>query len=170
MPMLPTLVRWDPVRDLAAMRSDMQTLLNRMLEGDGAGIAPAWTPHADVIERDDEIVIVAELPGVKDDDIEITVQDGMLRLSGERRMEEKIEDGRFHRIERSYGRFERIFPLPPGVREDDIHAAVAYGVLRIRIPKPSQNEPRRISVSSGNGASADRPAASGEAGPAPAQS
>jgi HSP20 family protein len=141
------LIRWDPVRELAAMRADMDRLFSRV--GSEESVLPRhWSPTADVIEKDDEILITAELPGVKDEDIEITVRDGMLRIAGERRLEDEVSDDRYHRVERSYGRFERTFPLPPGVKEEDISAAVAYGVLRIRIPKPTATEPRRIAVGS----------------------
>lgn len=67
-------------------------------------------------------------------------------ISGERHLEDEVSEDRFYRIERSYGGFERRFTLPAGVGEDDIHASIAYGVLRVRIPKPSAPEPKRISV------------------------
>jgi HSP20 family protein len=145
--MLPDLIRWDPVRELAAMRADMDRLFSRV-GSEQSALPRHWSPTTDVIEQDDQILITAELPGVKDEDIEITVRDGMLRIAGERRLEDEVSDDRYHRVERSYGRFERTFPLPPGVKEEDISAGVAYGVLRIRIPKPTATEPRRIAVGS----------------------
>lgn len=144
---MPSLIRWDPFRELAAVRTDLDRLFSRI--GDGESRLPRqWSPTTDVIEQDDHILITAELPGVKDEDIDITVEDGMLRISGERRLEDEVSEDRFHRIERSYGKFERMFPLPPGVNEDDISASVAYGVLRVRIPKATTAEPKRIAVSS----------------------
>jgi HSP20 family protein len=145
--MLPDLIRWDPVRELVAMRGDMDRLFSRVASGQST-LPRHWSPTADVIEQDDQILITAELPGVKDEDIEITVQDGMLRIAGERLLEDEVSDDGYHRVERSYGRFERTFPLPPGVKEEDISAGVAYGVLKIRIPKPTATEPRRIAVGS----------------------
>jgi HSP20 family protein len=99
-----------------------------------------------VVEGEDEIVITAELPGVKDEDIRITVQDGVLRIAGERRLEQDVSTERYRRIERAYGDFERRFTLPPGVDESDISAGVAYGVLKITIPKPRAAEPRVIAI------------------------
>ena len=95
-------------------------------------------------------MITAELPGVKDEDIQITVQNGVLRIAGERHLEEEIHQQRFHRLERTYGGFERRFTLPPGVSEDDIHARVAYGVLKITIPKVAAPEPRVVEVAPGD--------------------
>jgi HSP20 family protein len=104
---------------------------------------------ADVIETGDELVITAELPGVKDDDIEITVDNGMLRISGERRLEEEIKEDHRYSLERTFGSFERTFPLPAGVQEKDIRASVAYGVLRVRVPKATTPEPTRIPINTG---------------------
>lgn len=141
------IMRWDPLRELAAMRTEMERLMGR---GGASGTLPRrWSPVSDVIETEDSIVITAELPGVKDEDVHITVQDGVLRISGVRRLEEETHEERFHRIERSYGDFERSFTLPRGVSEDDIRAGVAYGVLKVTIPKPSGSAPKVIAVNPG---------------------
>lgn len=142
------ILRWDPFRDLAAMRAEMERTMARA--GAGGGTLPTrWSPVSDVVETEDAIVITAELPGVKDEDISITVQDGVLRIAGERNLEEEASGDRFHRIERSYGGFEREFRLPPGVAEDDISAGVAYGVLKVTIPKPSAPQPKVIAINPG---------------------
>lgn len=130
----------NPLRQLAALVDDM----------DRRGATPAsapWSPVSDVIERPEEIVITAELPGVKDEDVHVHVGEGMVTVSGERKLEEEISDDHYRRIERSYGHFERRFPLPRGVSEDEVTAQVAYGVLRIAIPKPSSGGGRRVTVS-----------------------
>lgn len=138
------ITRWDPFRELSAMRAEMERLMAR---GAGAGTLPSrWSPVSDVIETEDAIVITAELPGVKDEDVHITVQDGVLRISGQRRLEEETHDDRFHRIERSYGDFERSFALPRGVSEDAIRASVAYGVLKVTVPKPQGSAPKVIAI------------------------
>lgn len=139
------LMRWDPVRDIGALQAQMDRLLSRA--GAGTTLPTRWAPASDVVETEDEIVITAELPGVKDEDIQITVQDGVLRIAGERRLEAEVDEDRFHRIERTYGGFERRFALPPGVREDDISAGVAYGVLKVTIPKATTGAPRVVPVS-----------------------
>lgn len=146
--MLTDIIRWDPLRDVGGLRAEIDRVISQA--GAGGTLPSRWSPSSDVIEGDDAIVITAELPGVKDEDIHITVQNGVLRISGERRLEEEINEQRFHRLERSYGGFERRFTLPPGVGEGDIHARVAYGVLKITIPKPTAPEPRVVAVSSGD--------------------
>jgi HSP20 family protein len=145
--MLTDIMRWDPFREVGSLRADMERLMSRA--GAGTTLPQRWSPASDVVESDDEIVITAELPGVKDEDIHITVQNGVLRISGERRLEDEVSDDRFYRLERSYGGFERAFALPPGVSEDDITAGVAYGVLKITIPKPAAPEPRVIAINPG---------------------
>ena len=94
-------------------------------------------------------MITAELPGVTDDDIHITVQNGGLRITGERAVQDDVSEEHSYRIERSYGTFERAFALPPGVSEDDISARVAYGVLKITIPKPAVPSPKVIAINPG---------------------
>jgi HSP20 family protein len=142
--MLPDLIRWDPFRDLESLRSDIDRAMARA--GSAGTLPRRWSPASDVVETDDAIVITAELPGVKDEDVHITVQDGVLRISGERQLEHEVSEDRYHRLERSYGGFARSFALPPGVSEDDITAGVAYGVLKIMIPKPVAKEPRVIAI------------------------
>ncbi|MEZ0284825.1 MAG: Hsp20/alpha crystallin family protein [Thermoleophilia bacterium] len=140
------IIRWDPFRDLFALRAEMDRLLARVPGPGESSLPRRWAPASDVVETDDAIVITAELPGVKDEDVAITVENGVLRISGERRLEHETEDDRYHRLERSYGGFERTFPLPPSVDEDDINAGIAYGVLKISIPKPTATEPKRIAI------------------------
>jgi HSP20 family protein len=147
--MLTDIIRWDPFRDLAAMRADMDRLLARASEVPESTLPRRWAPACDVIETEDEILITAELPGVKDEDVHITVQNGMLRIAGERRLEDEVSEERFYRLERSYGGFERTFPLPPGVTEDEISAKIAYGVLKVTVPKPAAPEPTRIPINPG---------------------
>jgi HSP20 family protein len=140
--------RWDPFRDLLPLRAEIERLLTSPSFGEST-IPRRWTPTADIVESDDEIVITAELPGVKDEDIEITVEDGALRISGERTFEHEARDDHTYRLERSHGAFERLIPLPPGIREDDITAGIAYGVLKVTVPKAAASQPRRVPLSEG---------------------
>ena len=118
--------RWDPIRDLLAI----QQRLDRSAPGPAG-----WRPPVDLHETADEYVITAELPGIPADQVELTCQDGMLRISGEKK-EEREENERGYRLsERSYGSFERRIELPPGADEDKISAAYKDGVLTITIPK-----------------------------------
>jgi HSP20 family protein len=128
------------------MRRELARLMAPFTQGGESNLPTRWAPTADIIESPDAIVITAELPGVKDEDVEITIHDGLLRIAGERRLQEEVTDDHAYRLERSYGAFERRFPLPPGVKEDDITAGIAYGVLKITIPKPTAAEPRRIAL------------------------
>jgi HSP20 family protein len=145
--MLTDIIRWDPLREFGPLRTDIERLMGRA--GVGSTLPQRWSPASDVIESDDAVVITAELPGVKDEDIHITVQNGVLRISGERRLEDEVREEHSYRLERSYGGFERTFALPPGTSEDDISAGVAYGVLKITIPKPTTPEPKVIAVNPG---------------------
>jgi HSP20 family protein len=147
--MLTNLIRWDPLRDFQAMRADVDRLMARLPAAGAPSLPTRWAPASDVVETDDAIVITAELPGVKDEDVHVTVENGVLRIAGERRLQQEIDEDRYHRIERSYGGFERSFPLPAGVSEDDITAGIAYGVLKLTIPKPAAPEPKRIAINPG---------------------
>src|SRR5262245_16294701 len=139
------IVRWDPWRDLGQFRREF----DRLIDGRGGAASAPWSPASDVYETEDAIVITAELPGVKDADVDISGQDGMLTIRGERRLENEVSQDRFRRLERSYRSFQRSFRVPPGVREEDIKASVAYGVLRITIPKPAEAKARKVPIASG---------------------
>lgn len=99
-----------------------------------------WFPQVDVRERGNELVVSADLPGIKPDDVNIEAADGVLTLSGERRQEEEEEREGFYRSERSYGTFYRTIPLPEGVNEDQISASFNDGVLEVRVPLPQQQQ------------------------------
>jgi HSP20 family protein len=142
--MLTDIIRWDPLREFGSFGAELERLMKRA--GAGSTLPQRWSPASDVIETENTFVVTAELPGVKDEDIHITVQNGILRVSGERHLEEEVSEERSYRLERSYGGFERTFALPPGVSEDDISAGVAYGVLKITIPKSAAPEPKVIAV------------------------
>lgn len=143
------IVRWDPFRDLERTRSEFDRMFTRVGESGGGAFRAPWSPVSDVIETDDAIVITAELPGVRDEDVDITIQNGMLTVKGERRLEDEVTKEHYYHLERSYGGFERSFRLPEGVKEDDIKAGVAYGVLRVTIPKPKVAEMKRIPIAAG---------------------
>lgn len=104
----------------------------------------------DLVEVDDHFVLKADLPGLAEDDIVIEVQDGALTISGERRAERKETDRGWYRVERSFGRFSRSLTLPDGVDPDGIEASFDRGVLSVRIPKPEERKPRRISIGAGH--------------------
>jgi HSP20 family protein len=110
-----------------------------------------WVPPMDLVEVEDHFVLKADLPGLAEGDVNIEVQDGTLTISGERKTEHEQREKGWYRIERSFGSFNRSLTLPDGVDPERIDASFSDGVLEVRIPKPEERKPRRISISSGNG-------------------
>ena len=147
-------IKWEPFRDMDDMfhRFFADTLRRWPAQGGNfAGEAPLnreWAPLADVSETDDEYVIKAELPEVRKEDVNITVQDGVLTLSGERKQEQREDSAKVHRVERFYGSFARRFALPENADEQGIRAEGKDGVIVIRIPKQRvvEPQPRQIQV------------------------
>jgi HSP20 family protein len=113
--------------------------------------ARRWVPPVDLVEAEDHFVLKADLPGLVEGDVNIELQDGTLTISGERRAEHEQSERGWYRIERSFGSFNRSLTLPDGVDPDRIEAAFSNGVLEVRIPKPEERKPRRISISSSDG-------------------
>jgi HSP20 family protein len=146
---MPAVVRFDPFRDITTLRDEMNRLFNRAV-GEGSG-GSAWTPAVDIFETGNAIVLKAELPGLRTEDIDIEVDDNVLTLRGERRFEEKVDEGRYYRLERAYGHFQRSLTLPQGVKADEISAAFENGLLTVRVPKADEVQPRKIAVAAGAG-------------------
>ena len=139
------LVRWNPVRELAGMEVDR---LNRMFSDFyGEGFDRGWLPPVDIYETDDrEVVIKAELPDMKREDIHLTFENNILTLRGERKFEGESRRENFHRVERSYGTFSRSFTLPNTVDAAHISATYKDGVLTVRLPQREDAKPKQISV------------------------
>ena len=113
--------------------------------------AQRWAPPMDLTEAEDHYVLKADLPGLSDEDVSIEVENGVLTVAGERKAEHERREKGWHRIERSFGRFQRQLTLPEGVDADAVTAEFDRGVLVVRIPKPEQVKPRRVSIGVGNG-------------------
>jgi len=139
-----TMVRWDPFREVAALHNELSRFMNS-LEGNGRA-TQAWVPALDVWETEDALVYAFDLPGVPEDKISIEVEDSMLTVSAERERTEEVSQERYHRFERRFGTFTRTIGLPQGIAEGEIKADYHGGVLEIRVPKPEQAKPRRISI------------------------
>jgi HSP20 family protein len=107
-----------------------------------------WVPPMDLVEADAHFVLKADLPGLSEGDVNIEVQDGTLTISGERTAEHEQREKGWYRIERSFGSFNRSLTLPDGVDPERIEASFDHGVLEVRIAKPEERKPRRISISS----------------------
>lgn len=128
------LTRWDPF-----------TEMNRLMEGRGLS-RELMRPAVDILEEKDAIVLKAELPGVKPEDVSVTVENNMLTVSGERRFEKEEKKENYHRIESSYGSFSRSFALPDTVDASSIDASLDNGILSLRIAKRAEAQPRKIQV------------------------
>ena len=140
-----TLVRWEPIRELATLQTEMSRLMNGLFEGNGR-TTQSWVPAVDVWETEQELVYAFDLPGVSENDIQVELHDDTLTVTAQReRTEERTDDG-FVRYERRFGTFSRALGVPQGVTEDGIKADYRDGVLEIRVAKPEEAKPRRIQV------------------------
>jgi len=143
-------IKWEPFRDVDDVFDRfVADSLRRWPRPPAEGrMASDWAPAADVSETEGEYLIKADLPAVRKEDVSLTVQDGVLTLSGERRQEKHAESEKLHRVERTYGSFARRFALPENVDEQGIRAESRDGVILIHIPKQKveQPQPRQIEI------------------------
>ncbi|MCU1289316.1 MAG: hspA 1 [Acidobacteria bacterium] len=148
--------KYDPFRELRSLQDEMNRLFmsnySRGSEQEGF-MSGAWSPQVDIFENKDQIVLEAELPGMKPEDVNISIENNVLTLHGERKFEKKDENDNFHRVERSYGSFTRSFTLPPTVSSENAQAEFENGVLRLTLAKREEAKPRRIEIKAGSGAS-----------------
>lgn len=146
------LTRFDPYRDLASIQDRFNQIFGAPArrERDEELRMGSWMPPVDIEEDKEKIVLTAELPGFKQDQIDIQMEGGVLTLRGERKFEEEKEGRNYHRVERSYGQFVRSFTLPNNVDRENIQAHFADGLLRIEMPKREEAKPRQIKIG-GNG-------------------
>jgi len=150
-----SLVRWNPARELATWPSDLfgiQREMNRMFDGffrgtrDEESSLMAWTPAVDIAELDDEYVVKVELPGVNKDEVKIALESNILTIHGEKKQEKETKKENYHRVERSYGSFQRSFTLPTTVKGEKIDAFYKDGILTITLPKAEEAKPKQIEV------------------------
>jgi len=146
------LVRFDPFRDLRTVQDRIDRLFNEAVTARRTGeieeepLRASWLPAVDVHENEHEITLRAELPGMTEDDIELTIDKGRLTVQGEKRLEKEDTDGEYRRIESSYGSFYRSFPLPDTVDQDNINASFKNGVLYVTLAKTEAAKPKRIEL------------------------
>src|SRR6187431_787803 len=143
-----TIVRWDSRRDLAARQEGMTQMLENFLGRPQEDLTlGAWVPAVDIYSNGQhELVLKAELPDMKEEEIELTVEDNTLTLRGEKKLDTEITEDQFHRIERSYGSFVRTFALPPTVDAGKVSAEYKSGVLTVRLPLREEAKPNKIKV------------------------
>jgi len=145
-----TLVRWEPVRELNSLQHEMNRLFNGFFDNPtrdaGAGSGGRWLPAMDVVETQEQFLLRADLPGLSEADVQIELEGNLLTISGERQAEHAPGEEGFYRLERASGRFSRSLTMPEGVDGDAITADFDRGVLEVRIPKPEERKPRRVSI------------------------
>jgi HSP20 family protein len=141
-----TLVKWDPMREVNTFGE-----VNRLFDSffgtqNGAGGSRRWVPAMDLVEVGDALVLRADLPGLRREDVNIEVKDGILTVSGERKDEHEEKADGYYRVERTFGSFSRTLTLPKGIEAEGIAADFADGVLEVKIPKPEDRKPHRIQI------------------------
>ena len=144
-----SITRYDPFRDLKSLQDEVNRLFSTNFTrsfGDEGIARGVWTPNVDIFENKDEIVLEAELPGMNREDFELTIENNVLTLRGERRFEKRDEADNYHRVERAYGAFTRSFTLPQTVSAENAAAEYKNGVLRVTLHKREEVKARRIEV------------------------
>ncbi len=155
-----TLIKWNPLRDvtswhpvtnLASDFTNMQREIDRMFDRFRGGTVDdngtsTWLPSVDIIETPNDYVVKAELPGVDKKDVKLTIQNDTLTIRGEKKQESDRKGENYHRVERSYGVFQRSFALPSSVKSDKIEASYDNGILTITLPKVEEAKPKAIEV------------------------
>lgn len=144
------MVKWDPIKEL----EDVSTRLNRMFglspvpSGSGMEMLAVadWAPSVDISETDTAYLIKGEIPGVKKEDVKVTIQDGMLTIRGERKQEKEEKSKKFHRVECSYGSFMRSFQVPDDADENSVKAEFKDGMLNITLPKSAKAKAKSVDV------------------------
>jgi HSP20 family protein len=144
--------RRDSLKNLAQLQERMNRIfedsLSLLRTGEGKELFAlgSWVPPVDICETEDAIVLTAELPGMKRDDVSVEIKDNTLTIKGERKFERESEEKNYSRIERSYGTFQRVFTLPHLIRPDKIKARYENGILEITLPKEGESRTKHIKV------------------------
>lgn len=145
----PDLSNWSPFDRLSTLRDEMNRLFDTSFPGAGFGdttLFSGWSPALDVMQTSDAVTVKVELPGMKKEDIEISLEKGVLSISGERRHEEKLEEGESFRSERYFGRFHRSVAIPTAVEVEKVKASYTDGILTVTLPKAEEARPKQIEV------------------------
>ena len=143
-----TVLRWNPFSEMSLLQNQVNRLFDSALHGwsGEANGTSHWTPAADIYETTDEFVVTLDLPGVDPKMVDLSVENNVLTIRGERQFDDKENKESFHRIERSYGAFARSFTLSTFVDADKIRASYKNGVLNITLPKAETVKPKRIQI------------------------
>ncbi|MEZ0361923.1 MAG: Hsp20/alpha crystallin family protein [Hydrogenobacter sp.] len=138
------LMLWSPFAELERIRREFDRLLEELWPGEE--VERAFAPAVEMYETDNEIVVKAELPGVKKENIEVSIKDNVLQIKGEKKEEREEKTEALHRVERVYGKFERVLTLPAEVKAEQVKAEFKDGVLEIRLPKAEVSKERKIEI------------------------
>lgn len=142
-----TITRWYPIREVAALQNRVNSLLQDIAGTDSEPVAAAsFVPAVDVYEDERKVVLKLEIPGVREEDLDIRVENQSLSVRGERKFEAEEKQENFHRIERHYGSFYRSFSLPNTVDTDAVNATYAAGILRLELKKKASAQPKQIKI------------------------
>ncbi len=139
------LARWDPFREMLQMRRTMDRLIDGSLTENDFGQSE-WSLPLDVVEKDNEYVVKASLPGIKPEDIDVTLDKGLLTIKGQVQDESDKEEGQYHLRERRFGMFSRTIQLPTSVNADQIQADYKDGILMLTLPKTEEVKPKKIAI------------------------
>jgi len=141
-----TLVRWDPLQQLVAMSNRLNGTLNDPYMPRTEDTFGSWTPPVDIFEKQDHLIIRAEIPGVQKEDMDLRIENGVLTLHGERKPDTEIREDTAHRVERVYGMFTRSFTLPTTVDAAKVAATYKDGILEVSIPKAETAKPKQVEI------------------------
>jgi HSP20 family protein len=142
-------MRWDPFRDLLSIQDEMNQVFRRAIGQGGQSEASEgrlWAPAIDISERKDAYIVTAEVPGVRPEDLDVSLEDGVLTIKGERRFSQESSEQQWHRVERRYGAFRRTITLPTRTKADEIEASFENGLLEVVVPKAEEARPRKIQI------------------------
>ena len=146
------IARWDPFRDVLALQNRMNSLFQEYNRSEGDALTTAaFVPPVDIYEDEHRIVLKLEVPGMKESDLDIQLENNVLTVKGERKFEKEEKEENFHRIERRYGSFYRSFTIPNTVNPESVKAGYDAGVLRIELEKRAEAKPKQIKVEVGKG-------------------
>ena len=143
--------RWDPFKELDDLHNRLSMMYGRApvrkeSEKEEAMTVTEWAPLVDIMEEEKEYLIKAELPEVKREDVKVSVEEGVLTVSGERKFEKEEKGKKYHRVERAYGRYARSFTLPDDADPSKVTAEFKDGVLKVRLPKSEKAKPKSIEI------------------------
>jgi len=143
------ITRWDPFREVASLQNRVNALFRDFSEGESATTTASFIPAVDVYEDEKKVVLKLEVPGIAEKDLDVSVENNVLTVKGERKFSTEEKEENFHRIERRYGSFYRAFTLPSTVDTESIDAKYEAGVLKLELKKKPEAQPKQIKVNVG---------------------